>query len=285
MAVDELLLDRAARTGESVFRVYSWRSPTLSFGRNQRACGAYDRASIAARGFDVVRRPTGGRALMHHREVTYSVTAPLGDRSLRATYDDINVLVLDGLRRLGVNAVIQSRDTHSIAPGPTPCFVSPSAGEITIGGRKLVGSAQWHGEHALLQHGSILVHDDQGVIPDLSIGPLPVIPPPATLAESLGREPSVSEVTGALFDALRASHPTARAFSEAEEDGVGADPLCWLSDRQHGWLGDSRYGCLADRQHRWLAVGPPSQLSDRQPTEALADVANRYRDESWTWRR
>src|SRR3982750_2511955 len=76
MALDGALLDRARECGETVLRVYGWRSPPRSFGRNQRARGLYDGDAAAARGIEVVRRPTGGRAVLHHREVTYSVTSP-----------------------------------------------------------------------------------------------------------------------------------------------------------------------------------------------------------------
>ena len=76
MALDEALMSRARRSGETVLRVYGWAAPTLSFGRHQRALGEYDEAALLRAGVGVVRRPTGGRALLHDREVTYSVTAP-----------------------------------------------------------------------------------------------------------------------------------------------------------------------------------------------------------------
>src|SRR5688500_20280749 len=85
MARDSALQTRAARTGETVFSIYSWARPTLSFGRHQPAAGHYDPEKITAASVDVVRRPTGGRAILHHREVTYSVTAPIEDESLRPT--------------------------------------------------------------------------------------------------------------------------------------------------------------------------------------------------------
>src|SRR5512143_3038322 len=94
MALDEALLERAAATGGAVFRVYSWAEPTLSFGRNQSVRGTYDASRARERGVAVVRRPTGGRSLLHHREVTYSVTAPatfLG--SFRESYARINRLL------------------------------------------------------------------------------------------------------------------------------------------------------------------------------------------------
>src|SRR3954466_12069034 len=77
MALDEALMARAIETGEWVLRVYSWATPTLSLGRNQTARGRYDLGRIRERGLGVVRRPTGGRAILHDREITYSVTAPV----------------------------------------------------------------------------------------------------------------------------------------------------------------------------------------------------------------
>src|SRR6476619_5981772 len=79
MARDTGLMDRARATGEAVLSVYSWERPTLSLGRNQTAAGRYDLTAIKHRGIDVVRRPTGGRALLHWHEVTYSVTAPIAE--------------------------------------------------------------------------------------------------------------------------------------------------------------------------------------------------------------
>src|SRR5689334_12950551 len=96
MALDGALLDRAREGGETVLRVYGWRSPTLSFGRNQRARGLYDGQAAAERGIEVVRRPTGGRAVLHHREVTYSVTGPApAGHGLGESYGRINRLLLD----------------------------------------------------------------------------------------------------------------------------------------------------------------------------------------------
>ena len=74
--MDVSLLDRARSSGECVMRIYEWSRPTLSLGRNQAARGHYDLERARAAGIDFVRRPTGGRAVLHHRELTYSVTAP-----------------------------------------------------------------------------------------------------------------------------------------------------------------------------------------------------------------
>lgn len=205
MALDEALMDRARDTGEWVMRVYSWRIPTISLGRNQSARGRYDQARIAAAGISVVRRPTGGRAILHDREITYSVTAPVADAGdLGQSYARINTLLLKAVTSMGVPAAIASPATRSIAPGMSPCFDEPAAGELVVGGRKLAGSAQWRADGAMLQHGSILVDDDQARLTDLAIDARAAPPASATLREALGRVPSPDEVADALADAIEA---------------------------------------------------------------------------------
>jgi lipoate-protein ligase A len=211
MALDEALFERARRTNEAVFRVYTWAAPTLSFGRNQTALGAYVPERARDLGVTVVRRLTGGRALLHHREVTYSVTAPLaaGD-SLRESYTRINRLLVDGLRRLGVAVDVAMPRERSMAPTAAPCFERPSAGELVVDGRKLVGSAQWRDEGAMLQHGSILIEDDQPLVSAIAGDAVPSPHPAATLTAALGRSPTVEEIAASLFAAVRALEcPTA----------------------------------------------------------------------------
>ncbi|MDQ3950320.1 MAG: lipoate--protein ligase family protein [Gemmatimonadota bacterium] len=202
MALDEALMPRARTTGEWVLRVYSWSAPTLSLGRHQNARAAYDPETLAEAGIAVVRRPTGGRAVLHDREVTYSVTAPAIDAgALRESYERINRLVVDGLRSLGV-AVEIAETARAPKPDLTPCFERPSPGELTAAGRKLAGSAQWREDGALLQHGSILVDGDQAPVSTLLRHPLAPPRAPATLRALIGRAPTVAAVAAALFDAV-----------------------------------------------------------------------------------
>lgn len=204
MALDEALLERAATTGQAVFRVYSWAEPTLSFGRNQTARGVYLPERAREHGLAVVRRLTGGRALLHHREITYSVTAPLAiGASLRESYTRINRLLVDGLRRLGVAVEVAVPRERAMAPTAAPCFERPAAGELVVDGRKLVGSAQWRDEGAMLQHGSILIEDDQPLVSAIAGEGAAPPQPAATLTGALGRAPGVGEVADALFAAVR----------------------------------------------------------------------------------
>ena len=220
MARDTALMERARESQECVFSVYSWSAPTLSLGRNQAAKGRYDLDEIRQRGIEVVRRPTGGRALLHDHEVTYSVTAPLGeDEPLKESYDRINRILIDGLLRLGVEASEANPAGRAPQPGDLPCFAAPVEGELVSGGAKLVGSAQVRERGALLQHGSILIQDDQPIINDLleSRTPQLEIPSAATLCNVLRREPSIHEVALALFDGVRAlEDPDAGLIDEDE---------------------------------------------------------------------
>lgn len=228
MARDTALQARAARTSETVFSIYSWSRPTLSFGRHQPAIGLYDLARIHDADVDIVRRPTGGRAILHHREITYSVTAPLTDAApLRTTYSRINRILLDGLARLGINAELASVADRAPSPSVRPCFEAPTEGELVARGRKLVGSAQWRDDGALLQHGSILVGDDQSSLPSFAAAVVArsedAIAQPATLAELLGHVPDLEEVASAMFDAVRSLEDA--DATEMSEDDIRTEAL------------------------------------------------------------
>lgn len=201
MAIDEALLRLSAESGDTVVRVYAWERPTVSFGRNQRCAGIYDAARCEALGIPAVRRLTGGRALLHAREVTYSVTAPTRRApTLRGGYEAINTLLLDALQAMGVAAAPAVTTGRTPVPGLAPCFETPSAGELAVHGRKLVGSAQHREADAFLQHGSILLANDQGLLDALALVPLPAVPQPATLGACLD-----GVTAGTVADAIEAA--------------------------------------------------------------------------------
>ncbi len=115
-------------------------------------------------GIDVVRRPTGGRALLHHLELTYSVIAPLGKgslpRALQEAYRRICGALVRAMQSLGVDAKLTGGEVNLQLPGPRttiPCFEAPAGGEVVVGGRKLIGSAMRAHGKTILQHGAILL--------------------------------------------------------------------------------------------------------------------------------
>src|SRR5512142_3291490 len=137
MAIDRAVAESVEAGGRAALRFYYWDPPCLSLGRNQPAVGVYDPAAAAARGIDIVRRPTGGRAVLHDRELTYCVSVPVGELgSPRESYGAINRALVAGLRRLGVAAgvvegmavapssgdVVPAAARAATALGPAPCF-------------------------------------------------------------------------------------------------------------------------------------------------------------------
>lgn len=167
MAVDEAILE-AVVTGDSppTLRFYGWSPPCLSLGRSQPLSDV-DLAACAAGGVDVVRRPSGGRAILHTDELTYSVALPASDpRAGSGVIDGYRRLsegLLAGLERLGA-AATQAEHRSELAGLSAVCFETPSQYEITVAGLKLVGSAQWRARGGVLQHGTLPLHGDLGRI-------------------------------------------------------------------------------------------------------------------------
>jgi lipoyl(octanoyl) transferase len=157
MAVDEALA-RCRRPGEATLRIYRWERPTLSFGRNQPARERYDPFALESLGVDSVRRPTGGREVLHDRELTYAVVAPVaGPGSLRGWYHEVNRALLETLVALGASGALAEPEGRALPPDAGACFGEPAEGEVVARGRKIVGSAQRRFGETLLQHGSLLL--------------------------------------------------------------------------------------------------------------------------------
>jgi lipoate-protein ligase A len=165
MAVDEACLE-AAGSGSSLptLRLYAWEPPCLSLGYAQPYADV-DLPRLQGRGWDVVRRPTGGRAILHTDELTYSVTAPLHEPvmsgSLLESYNRLAAALMHAMQSLGLGV-----EMKEAVPGPSTnssgpvCFEVPSAYEITVGGKKLIGSAQARRREGVLQHGSLPLTGD-----------------------------------------------------------------------------------------------------------------------------
>jgi lipoyl(octanoyl) transferase len=164
MAVDEAISQGiAAGVSPPTLRFYAWAPPCVSLGRNQAAAGV-DFAACAARGYDVVRRPTGGRAILHTDELTYSLVAsphhPLMAGLVLDVYLRISHGLVAGLRNLGIVAE-EAPGTNRAGPDVSAaCFEVPSAYEIVTSGRKILGSAQARRAQSVLQHGSLPLAGD-----------------------------------------------------------------------------------------------------------------------------
>ena len=159
MAVDEAIaLACAAGDVPPTLRFYRWEPPAVSLGRHQPA-NEIDMEAVARLGYHVVRRTTGGRAILHTDELTYSVAAPADEPRMAGgvmdAYLRLSNGLLAGLHRLGVAADKAGGHVRAGQDVSAACFEVPSAYEITVGGRKLMGSAQSRRRGHVLQHGSL----------------------------------------------------------------------------------------------------------------------------------
>ena len=164
MAVDEAIAEAtAAGAVPPTLRFYRWNPPTVSLGRHQKLADV-DETQIAARGYDLVRRATGGRAILHVDELTYSVAGPIEEPRMAGgvmdAYLRFSNALLSGLSTLGLKAEKAGGRTRAGRDLSAACFETPSAYEITAGGRKLMGSAQSRRKGYVLQHGSLPLWGD-----------------------------------------------------------------------------------------------------------------------------
>ncbi len=198
MAIDEALLLEADRAGTAFLRLYRFSPACLSFGRNEPALERFDRPAIERLGLDVVRRPTGGRAVWHDHELTYAVAAPVAAfGSLRDSYRSIHARLAIALHQLGIPATLAPDRNGRVALGPGACFSAPVGGEVVVAGKKVIGSAQVRRGTALLQHGSILLNGSQDRIEAISRQPT-AISGATTLSGILGQPVGFEEVAQAV---------------------------------------------------------------------------------------
>jgi lipoate-protein ligase A len=162
MAADRYLLDCAACNTMVILRTYSWITPTISLGCMQKAESLLDPEAMTANGIGWISRVTGGRAVLHWNDLTYSCAFPIGiaemGRSISESYMVIGLCLSAGLLHAGIATEMHdSSAEYAKAPRNQrlPCFCSPNRNELMVHGKKLVGSAQKRARRAVLQHGSI----------------------------------------------------------------------------------------------------------------------------------
>lgn len=156
MAVDEAILSEfdSGATTTPTLRLYGWEVPTISIGYLQHS------APLKGYGLPVVRRITGGRAVLHDNEITYSVVAsiehPLFAKGILEAYSAISNCIIAALKEVGIEADLSKGTARQKGSERDACFHTPSRYEVLVGGRKLVGSSQRRFKKAFLQHGSII---------------------------------------------------------------------------------------------------------------------------------
>lgn len=225
MARDEFLLERAERAGGApVLRLYSFAPPAVSVGYHQDPSAVLDLEALRRGRVDLVRRITGGRALLHDGELTYAVIAPTGTEQfgggLARSFLSISEALTAALRSLGVDAALESGRGGERTGAATPCLVSVSRYEIAVRGRKIAGSAQRRTRNAFLQHGSILLRPASGRIASYARGDWRFLADRITsVAEERGDAIDERAVRAAVRDAFAerfSIHWEPLAFSEGE---------------------------------------------------------------------
>lgn len=200
MAIDEALLLLCDEQPRVTLRFYGWARPTLSLGYFQ-GVSEIDLEECERRGFDWVRRPTGGRAVLHDHELTYSVIAPIEvlGASVAQSHEKISRALAVGLEKLGLHAELaQLRASGKEASAA--CFAAPAPVELTIEGKKVIGSAQVRTKRSLLQHGSIPITIDFEALAAVLKIPRPelVREKAAGIAEFLGDMPTLEQLKDAI---------------------------------------------------------------------------------------
>jgi lipoate-protein ligase A len=207
MAIDEaMLIAHSEGKVPPTLRFYGWQPATLSIGYFQRAEREIDRAKVEELGLGFVRRMTGGRAVFHDQELTYSVVISEADptisNSILDTYRNLNEALQIGLAELGlqVDNTATTHETNSTAA----CFDAPGEREFLVGGRKVIGSAQTRQRGVLLQHGSILLDLDFSTLFQIFRFPTEKIKTNfqdsvGTIAQLLGRSVALDDVIKAFF--------------------------------------------------------------------------------------
>jgi lipoate-protein ligase A len=167
MAIDDAILDFSDAHRAVVLRIYQWSEPTLSLGYFQKI--SHRALHLPSSNLAVVRRATGGGAIVHHHDLTYSLAVPQSNASVGAApaiYSVVHAAIVEWLTEMGL-AAMQWRETYNLPTTSVQlaasnkseflCFHRRSEGDVVVGGQKVLGSAQRRSSGALLQHGSLLV--------------------------------------------------------------------------------------------------------------------------------
>jgi lipoate-protein ligase A len=218
MAIDEAILIAVAEgRAPPTIRFYGWDPPCVSIGHAQSMRGAVDLDACRQRGYTWVRRPTGGRAVLHIDELTYSVTAPQQEPRVAGdivtSYRRLSRGLVAGLRRLGCDVVQAERQGDEADNLSAACFDVPAHYEVTVRGRKLIGSAQVRRRGIVLQHGALPLRGDVARLADvLALDDREreslrekLVRGAIALGAALGREVAWDEVAAALAAGMSAA--------------------------------------------------------------------------------
>jgi lipoate-protein ligase A len=171
MAVDEFLFRSLGDDPQTYIRFYTWERPTASLGYSQNIRKVVDVEYCKKNGIDIVRRMTGGKLVLHHKEVTYSLCSSDSQRftsTLMDSYRLISEALMRGFMKMGLKPLLADAPPDSYVRGNLPCFSYPARDEIEVQGKKIVGSAQKRTGSKFIQHGSIPLEEDERLLKSVS---------------------------------------------------------------------------------------------------------------------
>ena len=217
MAIDDVMMQKVHNENcPPILRFYSWQPKGLSLGYFQKINGKIDINRAAAQGADIVRRLTGGRAVLHDDELTYSVILPESHpampSSVTESYKILSQGLLEGYRHLDIPAVMATQKNDGKPDGSAVCFEEPSWYELLVNGKKAAGSAQVRKQGVILQHGSIPITVDTDALYDLFIYPSEKVKTrmregfsskATSIAAELGKRPDFSNVAEAFYTGFK----------------------------------------------------------------------------------
>jgi lipoate-protein ligase A len=252
MAVDEAILESASNGRvKPTLRLYSWSPPCLSLGYAQPVADV-DRGRLENYGWDLVRRPTGGKAILHTDELTYAVIAPLSEPRLAGgvleSYQRLSAALIGAMTSLGlsVQALEKTPSENQQATANPVCFETPSNYEITIARKKIIGSAQARRREGVLQHGSFPLTGD------------------------------LTRITSALYfpDGSQRAQAAERLLQRATTaEAILGYPLDWSTAAQ----------AFADAFRQTLNLQlAPENLSEAEQKRAAQLVREKYNHPEWT---
>jgi len=171
MAVDDFLFQSLSEEPQTYVRLYAWEKPTVSLGYSQKIFKVLDIEYCQKKGIDIVRRITGGKLVLHHKEVTYSISSSdeeIFTSTLNDSYRIISEALMRGLDKMGLKPCLADAAPGSYVRGNLPCFSYPARNEVEIDGKKIIGSAQKREGSKFIQHGSIPLEGEEELLKSVS---------------------------------------------------------------------------------------------------------------------
>jgi lipoate-protein ligase A len=227
MAVDDFLFQSLREEPMTFLRFYQWEKPTASLGYSQNISRVLDVNICHEKGFDIVRRITGGKMVLHHQEITYCICSSDSEiftANLTKSYRLISEALIKGLEKMGIEGRLAEETPSPYARGTLPCFSYPARSEIEFNGKKIIGSAQKRVGEKFIQHGSIPLEKDEEILRKISfLNKGKEMVRMVSLSEALGKKVDFSWAVDMFRSGISEYfniHLSPRVISQQEKDTI-----------------------------------------------------------------